>query len=172
MHKQLYTNAGNRHSQPWRDICWLFRNLWHHSHSSFDYMGSHCGSAVKWWKWENKQNWEDPSSLPTPGNLLKKVLFTFVPTYLCVGSTLYWPVLNSRTVTTYYVQVVLWLWLYLEQQKLCKAQIVKSCEGWADSWQTEKKVDGSNLTVEGGNTVRVLRSGLPAYLGTNMHTYV
>jgi hypothetical protein len=34
-------------------------------------LGSRCGSAVKWCKWENKWNQEDPGSLPTPGNLLK-----------------------------------------------------------------------------------------------------
>jgi hypothetical protein len=33
------------------------------------YKESRCGSAVKWWKWENKWNQEDPGSLPTPGNL-------------------------------------------------------------------------------------------------------
>jgi hypothetical protein len=32
-------------------------------------LGSRCGSAVKWWKWESKWNWEDTGSLPTPGNL-------------------------------------------------------------------------------------------------------
>jgi hypothetical protein len=32
-------------------------------------LGSRCGSAVKWWKWENKWNWEDLGLLPTPGNL-------------------------------------------------------------------------------------------------------
>jgi hypothetical protein len=25
-----------------------------------------CGSAVKWWKWENKWIWEDPGVLPLP----------------------------------------------------------------------------------------------------------
>jgi hypothetical protein len=33
---------------------------------------SRCGSAVKWWKWENKKNREDPGSLRTPGHLFKK----------------------------------------------------------------------------------------------------
>jgi hypothetical protein len=32
-------------------------------------IGSRCGSAVKWWKWENKLYREDPGLLPTPGNL-------------------------------------------------------------------------------------------------------
>jgi hypothetical protein len=40
-------------------------------------MGSRCGSAVTWWKWENKLNWEDPGSLPTPGNLFKNYLFNY-----------------------------------------------------------------------------------------------
>jgi hypothetical protein len=42
-----------------------------------------CGSAVKWWKWETKWNWEDPGSLPTPGNLffLKKSICPTVTTY-------------------------------------------------------------------------------------------
>jgi hypothetical protein len=35
-------------------------------------LGSRCGSAVKWWKWENKWNQEDPGLLPTPGNLFFK----------------------------------------------------------------------------------------------------
>jgi hypothetical protein len=41
-------------------------------------LGSRCGSAVKWWKWENNWNREDPGLLPTLGNLFfKKILPPF-----------------------------------------------------------------------------------------------
>jgi hypothetical protein len=42
--------------------------------------GSRCGSAVKWWKWENKRNRVDPGLLPTPGNLFKKNIRTLTTT--------------------------------------------------------------------------------------------
>jgi hypothetical protein len=29
-----------------------------------------------WWKWENKWNWEDQGSIPTPGNLFKKCILS------------------------------------------------------------------------------------------------
>jgi hypothetical protein len=42
------------------------------SHQWIRVKGSRCGSALKWRKWENEWNWEDPGSLPTLGNLIKK----------------------------------------------------------------------------------------------------
>jgi hypothetical protein len=38
----------------------------------FPIPGSHCGSAVKWWKWENKWNLEDRVSSPPRATSLKK----------------------------------------------------------------------------------------------------
>jgi hypothetical protein len=42
------------------------------SHKQCLHTGSRCGSAVKWWTWENKWNIEALGLLPTPSNLFKK----------------------------------------------------------------------------------------------------
>jgi hypothetical protein len=36
---------------------------WHYVRAKV--LGSRCGSAVKWWKWDDKWNREDPGLLPT-----------------------------------------------------------------------------------------------------------
>jgi hypothetical protein len=52
--------------------CWRPRGriaAWKSKTDKCGWVGSRCGSAVKWWKWKNKWNWEDPGLLTTPGKL-------------------------------------------------------------------------------------------------------
>jgi hypothetical protein len=66
--------------------------------------GSRCGSAVKWWKWENKWNQEDPGSLLTPGNFfIKKIKMTNTNAIIDIFVTYVAFLLSTYNIGT-------WLW--------------------------------------------------------------
>jgi hypothetical protein len=63
--------------------------------------GSRCGSAVKWWKWENKWYREDPGLLHTPGNLFKKTMYKEEVSSIFRSLCTYLGLLNSVNLCRY-----------------------------------------------------------------------